>query len=138
MRFLLNYVKTMNCWWLLFKHNLKHLLDDWVCLYIDGLWIIGVDCEVWLELWSWEFLVKNEYDDGNLMIWCYELMVWFILMFLLYMLTVSEVCTMIFGSIGIKIEFLEWVPNREPISEFPYSWQSCWASRCLGSFPDTP
>jgi len=98
-------VKTMNCWWLFFKHNLNHLFDDWVCLYIDGLWIIGVDYEVWLELWSLEVLVKNEYDDGNLMIWCYERMVWFILMFLLCMLTVSEVCTMILDQLKSKLSF---------------------------------
>jgi len=38
-------------------------LGDWICLYDYWLWIVGVNCEVL------EFLVKNECDDENLIIW---------------------------------------------------------------------
>ena len=84
--------KSCNCWWLLFKHVLNHLLNHWVYLFFDGLWIVGVGCEVWNELWSFGVFVKNDYDFKNLMIWCYKLIFWFILMLYWSMLTVGEVC----------------------------------------------
>jgi len=61
-----------------------------------------------------EFLVKNECDDENLMIWCYELMFWFILMLPWSMLTIGEVCTTILGQMGAKVGFWGdfWVSSR--------------------------
>jgi len=54
---------------------------------------------------GWIDLKKKKYDDGNLIIWCYELMFWFILMFLLCILTVGEVCTTFLGQLGSKLDF---------------------------------
>jgi len=45
---------------------LNHLLNHWVCLNIDGLWIVGVGCNVWCELWSFGVFVKNDHDYENL------------------------------------------------------------------------
>jgi len=50
--FCLNVWKPWICWWLLFKHVLNHLLNHWVWLYVDGLWMVYVGCEVWIEMWS--------------------------------------------------------------------------------------
>jgi len=47
---------------------LKSHVESLVCLDIDGLWIVGVGCEVWLELWNFGVFVKNEYDYENLII----------------------------------------------------------------------
>ncbi len=48
--------------WLLFKSIPIHLINDYTCLYVDGVRIVVV-CEVWMKMRKYEFLVKNRLDD---------------------------------------------------------------------------
>jgi len=126
---------------------------------VVGLWIVGVGCEVWIELWNFGVFGENECDDENLMIWCHELMFWFILKLPWSVLTVSEVCTMILGQLEWKLGF--WVEfcvssREEPknlgsllyqtrLASLSLPWQdvqdktlSFWRSEQLESFSDIP
>lgn len=106
-----------------------------------------------------EFLVKNEYDDGNLIIWCYELMFWSILMFLWSMSTVGEVSATILGPLRSKLGFWEKfgvISREEPKILCSCSWWTRQASspcavasdagqthnfgcyQSFGLFPDIP
>jgi len=129
--FCLKVWKPWICGWLLFKHDFNYLLDDWVCLYIVGFWIVGVVCEVWIELWKNEFLVENESDFEFMVRWWYKLMTKSVLVVSWSMLTINKICVTIFGQLGSKWDFWEvlmCVPDREPISGFPCSGVARWAS----------
>ena len=42
-------------------------------MYVDGVWIDVVVCEVWMKMRKYELLVKKELDDFD-MNWCYDSM----------------------------------------------------------------
>ena len=58
----------------MFKHVSNHLIDDYSCLYVVGVSIVGVVWEVWMKMWKYEFFMKNEFDVEFVMKRCYELM----------------------------------------------------------------
>ena len=50
------------------------MINDYICLYVVGVWIIVVVYEVWMKMRKYEFLVKNEFDDDFDMKWGYDSM----------------------------------------------------------------
>ena len=47
---------------------------DYICLYIVGVRIGVVVCEVWMKTKNYELSMKNELDDDFDMNWCYDSM----------------------------------------------------------------
>jgi len=58
-------------------------------LYVDGVWIDVVVCEVWMKMRKYELLVKNELDDHFDMNWCYDSM--FVVVLIVFMTTNKQV-----------------------------------------------
>ena len=93
------------------------MLVDWVYLYVFGLWINSVDCGVCMKLWSFGVFCENECDDENLVIWCYKLMFWFILKFLLCMLLLVKFTQQFWVNGNQNWGFwkkIVWVSERNP------------------------
>lgn len=109
------------------KHVLNHLFNHCVCLYVDGLLIVGVGCEVWIEYWSfwWKMsmMVKT---------WWYKLMFSFILMLLWSMLTVGEVFTTILDQLGFLEIFCvsSWEGIHLWVHGFPCHVLLSWRDVC--------
>jgi len=77
----------------------------YVCMLL-GVWIVGVVWEVWMKLWKYEFLVKNEFDVDFVMKWCYEFMLVSFLIAFWCMLTNNKVCVTTVDHWGSKSGFL--------------------------------
>jgi hypothetical protein len=90
----------------LFKHVPNHLIYDDIRLYAVGVWIVVVVYEVWMKMWKYEFLVKNEFDDDFMMKWGYEFMFVGVLIAFWCILTNNNVWGMNLGQRGSKLGFL--------------------------------
>jgi len=82
------------------------LIYDYICLYVVGVWIVGVVWEVWVKLWKYEFLVNNEFDDEFVMKWGDKFMFVCVLFAFWCMLTNNKVLETIWGQRGSKSSFM--------------------------------
>jgi len=110
--------------WLLLKHFYNHFINVYTCLYVDGVWIGVVVCEVWMKMNKYDLLVKNELDDDFDENWCYDSIFIIVLIAFWCMLTIKQV----WGRIWVKADqnrvFWEkfgWVPERKPKNRVPCS-----------------
>jgi len=83
------------------------LINDYICLYVVGVWIVVVDCEVWMKMRKYEFLVKNELNDDFDVNWGYDSMIVSVLNVFWCMLTNKQVCGMNLGQRG-KLDGFLW------------------------------
>ena len=82
------------------------MIYDYICLYVVGIWIVVVVCDVWMKMWKYEFLVENEFDDEFVMKWGYEFKFVFVLIAFWCMLTNKKVLETNLGKRGSKSGFL--------------------------------
>lgn len=114
----------MNLRWLLFKHDFHYLLDDWVRLYIDVLWIFVVNCEVWFELRSYGAF-------GEKWVWWWKLDDWMLWIHIsmhpnvpcMYFNCWWSFCNA-FGSIGMLGKILCEFPRGTQKFGLPVLWHS--------------
>jgi len=85
-------------WWYMF-----------VCCW--GVRIGVVVCEVWMKMWKYEFLVKNEFDEDFVLKWGYESMFISVLIVFWCILTNNKVWETNLGQRGSKSEFLGEIGN---------------------------
>jgi len=105
--------------WILWMINVETCfksLDIWFYMFVCCWeWIVGVVCEVWINLWKYEFLVKNEDDFWFMIKWWYKLMIKSVLIVPWCMLAVNKVYVTILGKLESKLRFLLnfWVLFRK-------------------------
>ena len=83
------------------------MINDYICLYVVGVWIDVVICEVWMKMRKYEFffVVKNGLDDDFDMNWGYNSIFVSVLIAFWCMLTNNKVWGTNLDQRGSKLGF---------------------------------